>query len=119
MNLTIKKTKTMEMIPCSKCGNDMPELRKIKFGYDFCIQCSDKYNLIGKKRAITVQMGEGDHTWNETIIMSEKDFLEYEKQEELALQLIGKKKAHKSEFLSFDGETPISDKLVVNSREDR
>jgi hypothetical protein len=50
--------------------------------------------------------------------MSEKDFLEYEKQEELALQLIGKKKTHKAEFLSFDGETPISDKLVVNSRED-
>ena len=64
-------------------------------------------------------MGEGDHTWNETIIMSEKDFLEYERQEELTLQLLGKKKAHKSEFLSFDGETPISDKLVVNSREDR
>ena len=49
MNLTIKKLKTMEMIPCSKCGNNMPELRKTNFGYDFCIQCSDKYNLIGKK----------------------------------------------------------------------
>ncbi len=49
MNLKIKKLKTVEMIPCSKCGKDMPELRKIKFGYDFCIHCSDQYGLIGKK----------------------------------------------------------------------
>jgi hypothetical protein len=118
MNLTIKKTKTMEMIPCSKCGNNMPELRKTNFGYDFCIQCSDKYNLIGKKRAITVQMGEGDHTWNETIIMSEKDFLEYEKQEELALQLAGKRKTHKAEFLSFEEENLVPERLVVNPKED-
>ena len=118
MNLTIKKAKTMEMIPCSKCGNDMPELRKTKIGYDFCIQCSDKYNLVGKKRAITVQMGEGDHTWNETIIMSEKDFLEYEKQEELALQLAGKRKIHKAEFLSFEDESIVPERLVVNPKED-
>jgi hypothetical protein len=118
MNLTIKKTKTMEMIPCSKCGNDMPELRKTKIGYDFCIQCSDKYNLVGKKRAITVQMGEGDHTWNETIIMSEKDFLEYEKQEELASQLAGKRKTHKTEFLSFEEESIVPEKLIVNPKED-
>lgn len=117
MNLTAKKQTTMEMIPCSKCGNNMPELRKMKFGYDFCIQCSDKYNLIGKKRAITVQRGEGDHTWNETIIMSEKDFLEYERQEELTLQLLGKKKNSGTEFLSSDGETRISNNLVVNARE--
>ena len=117
MRLTAKKQVTMKMIPCSKCNNDMSELRMIKFGYDFCIKCSDQYGLIGKKRAITVQMGEGDHTWNETIIMSEKDFLEYEQQEEKTLQLLGKKKNHKAEFLSYDGETPISDKLVVNARE--
>lgn len=118
MKLTIKKLKPVEMIPCSKCGNDMPELRKIKFGYDFCIHCSDKYNLIGKKRAITVQMGEGDHTWNETIIMSEKEFLEYEKQEELALQLVNKRKVHKAETLSFDKDEFTSKKTFVNPKED-
>jgi hypothetical protein len=96
MNLTIKKLKPVEMISCSKCGGNMPELRKTKFGYDFCTQCSDKYNLIGKKRAITVQMGEGDHTWNETIIMSEREFMMYEKQEELNLQLIHKRKINHS-----------------------
>jgi len=94
----------MEVIPCSKCGNDMPELRKIKFGYDFCVKCSDQYGLIGKKRAITVQKGEGDHTWNETIIMSEQEFIEYEKQEELTLQIIGKRKTNKAELHSFESE---------------
>jgi hypothetical protein len=118
MNLKIKKQITMEMIPCSKCGKDMPELRKLKFGYDFCTHCSDQYNLIGKKRAITVQMGEGDHTWNETIIMSEKDFLEYENQEEKTLQLIKKKKTNKAEFLNFDEENIVPEKLIVNPKED-
>lgn len=118
MKLTIKKLKNLEMIPCSKCGKDMPELRKIKFGYDFCVHCSDQYGLIGKKRAITVQMGEGDHTWNETIIMSEKDFLEYEKQEEKSLELTRKNKAHKAEFLSLDEESTIPEKLIVIPKED-
>lgn len=116
--MNLKNKITMEMIPCSKCGNDMPELRKTKFGYDFCTHCSDKYGMIGKKRAITVQMGEGDHTWNETIIMSEKDFLEYENQEEKALQLIGKKKTHKAEFISFDEDIIVPKSLIVNPKED-
>jgi hypothetical protein len=118
MNLQIKKQIIMEMIPCSKCGSDMPELRKIKFGYDFCIHCSDRYGMIGKKRAITVQMGEGDHTWNETIIMSEKDFLEYENQEEKTLQLIRKKKTNKAELLSFDDLDIVPKSLIVNPKED-
>jgi hypothetical protein len=118
MNVTIKKLKTLEMISCSKCGNDMPELRKIKFGYDFCVKCSDQYGLIGKKRAITVQKGEGDHTWNETIIMSEQEFMEYEKQEELTLQLINKRKVNKAEFLSFDKKDITVNKIFTNPKED-
>lgn len=30
----------LEMCKCIKCGNDMPLLRKIKFGYKNCINCS-------------------------------------------------------------------------------
>jgi glycyl-tRNA synthetase alpha subunit len=109
----------MEMISCSKCGDEMPELRKIKFGYDFCIKCSDQYNMIGRKKAITVQKGEGDHTWNETIIMSEKEFMEYEKQEELVLNLIEKRKINKAELLSFDNkENANSNKMFINPKED-
>ena len=62
------------MISCLKCGNNMPELRKTKYGYDFCVSCSETYNLVSTKRAITVQKGEGDHTWNETILMDEAEY---------------------------------------------
>jgi len=50
--------------------------------------------------------------------MSEKDFLEYEKQEELALQLAGKRKTHKAEFLSFEEESIVPERLIVNPKED-
>jgi hypothetical protein len=117
MNLKIKKLEPLTMIPCSKCNRDMPELRKIKFGYDFCTHCSDQYGLIGKKRAITVQMGEGDHTWNETIIMSEKDFQEHEKIEEFRIQSLEKRKINKAEYISFDNESTVPEKLIVNPKE--
>jgi hypothetical protein len=100
-------------ISCSKCGGNMPELRKIKFGYDFCIECSDKYNLIGKKRAITVQKGEGDHTWNETIIMSEEEFRRYEKQEELNSKILGKSKESSIDSSFIDDF--INGKNIINT----
>lgn len=69
----------MKMIPCVKCGNDMPELRKTQYGYNFCVNCS----TVGTKRGLPVQMGSGDHTWTETIIMEEEDYMKYTEQEEL------------------------------------
>jgi hypothetical protein len=30
----------MEQTKCVKCGNDMPLLRLIKYGYHSCVQCS-------------------------------------------------------------------------------
>lgn len=39
----------------------------------FCVKCSDT----GKKRGVTVQLGEGDHTYNDIVIMEEKEFNEY------------------------------------------
>ena len=77
MNLTIKKSKIMEMISCSKCDNNMPELRKTKYGYNFCVSCSEKYNLVSKLRGVSVQMGEGDHTWIETVFMTEEEYKKY------------------------------------------
>ena len=73
MCLTIQNPTTVKMIPCSKCGADMPELRFTQYGYDFCINCS----TIGAKRGIPVQMGEGDHTWTETVIMDEDVYKKY------------------------------------------
>lgn len=57
----------IKMIPCPKCGNDFPELRVTQYGYNFCVECS----TIGAKRGVPVQMGQGDHTWTETVIMDE------------------------------------------------
>ena len=80
---TTKTHTKMKMIPCSHCGEDMPLLRLTKFGYDFCVNCSEQHNLVGKKRALPVQMGEGDHSWTETIIMEENDYLKHQELEQL------------------------------------
>lgn len=34
-------TAKLEMIPCVKCGGNMPELRLTKYGYHHCIKCSN------------------------------------------------------------------------------
>ena len=98
---TIKTPIQVKMISCTKCQGDMPELRKTQYGYNFCVNCSDGLNLVGKKRALPVQMGEGDHSWTETVIMEESDYIRYEMME--ALNSSNKKK-NKAEILNMDSE---------------
>lgn len=50
---------------CVRCGNKFPELRKQLFGYDFCVNCS----TVEPKVGITEVFGEGDHTWNDIVIV--------------------------------------------------
>lgn len=57
--------KPLTMIPCPKCGEDFPELRKTQYGYNFCVNCSG----VEKKVGITTVEGTGDHTYNDLIIM--------------------------------------------------
>ena len=101
MPLMIQNPNNLKMIPCPRCGEDMPELRLTKFGYNFCIKCSDELNLVGKKRALPVQMGEGDHSWTETVIMEESDYLKYELMEANNSKL---KKKNKAEILNMEME---------------
>lgn len=101
MALTTQIPTQVKMISCSKCSGEMPELRKTQYGYDFCVNCSEGLNLVGKKRALPVQMGEGDHSWTETVIMEESDYLQYEMME--AINSKGKKKS-KAEILNMDQE---------------
>ena len=61
----------LKMIPCPKCGTSFPELRKIKFGYNFCVNCSTVDRVVG----ITTVEGSGDHTYNDIIIMDRKKAL--------------------------------------------
>ena len=66
-----------KMIPCSKCKEDMPELRLTQYNYSFCVKCSEAGLGSETKKAITVLKGEGDHTWVETIVMSDSDYNSY------------------------------------------
>ena len=59
----------LEMIPCPKCGNDFPKKRK-ELGYHVCINCSTVKPVVG----ITTIEGEGDHTYNDLIIMDQDRF---------------------------------------------
>lgn len=79
MYSTIQNSTAVKMIPCSKCGNDMPELRLTQYGYDFCVNCS----TVGAKRGLPVQFGTGDHTWTDVVIMEEDDYLKYTEQEDI------------------------------------
>ena len=90
-----------KMIPCACCGAPMPELRLTKYGYNFCIKCSEAGLGAGRKQGVPVLMGEGDHTWVETVIMDENQYEQYLKQEKAELNL---DKSNTAERLDFDKE---------------
>ena len=101
MVLTTQNKLQVKMISCSKCKGDMPELRFTQYRYDFCVNCSDGLSLVGKKRALPIQMGEGDHSWTETVIMEESDYLKYEMMEAINSK---NKKKNKAELLNMEQE---------------
>ena len=78
-----KSTKNLKMIPCVVCKEDMPELRKEKFGYLNCVNCS----TVKPKRAVITTGGSGDHTWNDIQILSAEDAESFERQQELARKI--------------------------------
>ena len=84
------------MIPCPRCGEPYPELRKTQYGYNFCVDCSDVDAVVG----ITTVEGTGDHTWNDIIIMDQDRALAIQAK---ADELAGKKSAG-VEILDFDNE---------------
>ena len=91
--------KGLKMIPCSNCGEMMPELRLTQYGYDFCVNCSESGNKVGRMQAVPIMMGEGDHTWIETIIMSTSQYENYLAQQKAEMKL---EKTNKAEQLSLD-----------------
>ena len=56
-----------EKIKCSRCTGDMPKLRLEKYGYDFCVTCSDVKPKVGRIRVV----GEGDYTATELDILDQ------------------------------------------------
>jgi hypothetical protein len=88
----------LKMIPCPKCGNDFPELRKITYNYHVCVDCSTVEPLVG----ITTVEGSGDHTYNDIIIMKQSKANAIAKK---AGELTGKKV--NLEVLDFDKDETI------------
>ena len=86
----------LKMIPCPKCGNPFPELRKTKFGYHVCVDCT------------TVE-GSGDHTYNDIIIMDRRKAVAIAKKE---AELSGKSSHSALELLDLDkDEEKVNEKL--------
>jgi len=112
--IKLKPQMQLEMIPCSTCGEDMPELRKTKYGYNFCVKCSEGGNMVSRKKGVPIQFGEGDHTWTETIIMEESD---YNKYLEHRASILGRKTQSKAEIIDMD-ENFNSKSKILNSIKD-
>ena len=87
------------MRKCKECECDIPEARiKALPLTTQCVKCS----TTGKKAGITVTMGEGDHTYNEIIIMEPE---EYKKIQELERKIYGVRK----DDIPFPGEEIIEE----------
>lgn len=51
----------LEMIPCEKCEEPMPKLRKTQFGYTLCIRCNNPepygcVHIVAGKTDYTIQV---------------------------------------------------------------
>tara|TARA_B000000609_G_C24089550_1_gene302116 strand:- start:382 stop:762 length:381 start_codon:yes stop_codon:yes gene_type:complete len=91
----------LKMIACSSCGSPMPELRLTKYGYSYCVKCSEAGLGEGRKQGVPVLMGEGDHTWTETVIMTDSQYKDYLRNEKALKNL---DKTGKAEMLDMDKE---------------
>ena len=105
----------LKMIPCPKCGNDFPELRKTLYNYHVCVDCSTTKPVVG----ITTVEGSGDHTWNDIIIMDKQTAHNIAKHE---AEVMGRKVPDSVEILNMDkDEAEVSQSIkekVNNTLED-
>lgn len=104
--------KKLKMIPCPKCGNNFPELRKTLYHYHVCVDCSTTKPVVG----ITTVEGTGDHTYNDLIIMDQDRALAIQAS---ADEIAGKKtNAAGIEIIDFDKE-PMNESEVTQSVKDK
>jgi hypothetical protein len=104
-------TQDLEMIPCTRCGNDMPKLRLEKYGYDFCINCSDVKPKVGRIRVI----GEGDYTATELDILDQDTA---RKLQELENTSRGVRNVP-LEILNYDEDEAVDDVKVIVAAVDK
>jgi hypothetical protein len=95
-------------VECLGCGEEIhPKRLEILPNTKHCVKCSD----VGRKRGVTVQRGEGDHSYTDVVIMEEKQFIQY------IIKDKPKKGTSKAEFQNFDEDdnTPdITDLNITN-----
>jgi hypothetical protein len=93
------------MKKCNACGEEIhPKRLEILPTATQCVKCS----TTGKKAGVTVTVGEGDHTYNDVVIMDRETFNEYK---ELERRLYGKR--------SDDIDHPeIEEEVVVKEGEE-
>ena len=61
-------------VNCYRCGEPIPEGRlKALPTTKVCVNCSG----VSKKRSVTITGGEGEDTYNDIVIMSQKEYEEY------------------------------------------
>ena len=92
-------------VECLGCGEPIhPKRLEIMPGTKHCVKCSD----VGRKRGVTIQRGEGDHSYTDVVIMEEKQFINYIVSE-------GKiSKGAKAELQNYDVDESFPD-VDVNS----
>ena len=98
------QNKTMRDLKCVSCGELIPPKRlEIMPNTKCCVNCSE----VGRKRGLTIQLGEGDHTYNDLVIMSEKQYFRYVESENKTI-----KGQNKPEVIDFDKEDKTEDTIT-------
>ena len=93
----------MEEVKCMSCGEAIhPKRLQILPNTKWCVNCSE----VGRKRGVTIQLGEGDHTYNDLVIMSEKQYFKYIEGESKVAKGQGK-----AEIIDFDNQDETDDNI--------
>lgn len=94
---------------CLGCGNEInPKRLEILPNTKYCVNCSDS----GRKKAITLQMGEGDHSFTDIVIVEENDYRKIMSKEPIEV----KKKIES--YMDFDEQDEKQDFLEKFNPED-
>lgn len=101
----------MEKIKCSRCGDEMPKLRLEKFGYDFCVNCSDVKPKVGRIRVV----GEGDYTATELDILDQDTARRLQELENTSRGV----RNVPLEILNFDEDEAVDDAKVIEAAVDK
>jgi hypothetical protein len=82
---------------CIGCGTKIhPKRVEILPHTKTCVNCS----TTEKKGGLTIQLGEGDHTYNEIIVMDREDLIKIEELQNKHKKVIDG--SHKAEMLNYD-----------------